>query len=40
MKCTKCNKEGAYIRIKTKEIVCRQCGHVEPVKKEPEANKN
>jgi len=37
MKCPKCNKEGAYLRLKTKEFVCRQCGHItkqeEPPKK-------
>lgn len=27
MKCPKCKKEGAYIRFKTKEIVCRLCGY-------------
>ena len=34
MKCPKCNKEGAYVRIKTKEIVCRLCGEVTKKKEE------
>lgn len=29
MKCNACQKEGVYIRLKRKEIVCRQCGHIE-----------
>jgi transcription initiation factor TFIIIB Brf1 subunit/transcription initiation factor TFIIB len=28
MKCPKCNREGAYIRLRSKEIVCRSCGAV------------
>ena len=32
MKCIKCKKEGAYIRIRTKEVVCRNCGHIEKMK--------
>jgi len=28
MKCPKCGKEGAYVRIKTKEVVCNKCGYI------------
>ena len=34
MRCPKCNKEGAYIRIKTKDISCRMCGAITPIKSE------
>lgn len=34
MKCNKCGKEGAYLRLKTKEAVCRLCGYIESLKKE------
>lgn len=29
MKCPKCKKAGAYIRFKTKEVVCRHCGNIQ-----------
>lgn len=32
MKCKNCNKEGAVIRLRTKDIFCRLCGHKEPIK--------
>ena len=32
MKCTKCERQGAYIRFRTNEIVCRYCGHIEKIK--------
>lgn len=28
MRCEKCSKEGAYLRMKTKEVVCRNCGAI------------
>lgn len=28
MKCPSCQREGAYIRIKTKVIVCNKCGFI------------
>lgn len=31
MKCKKCNLKGAYVRLKTQEIVCNQCGATYPV---------
>lgn len=31
-KCSKCGKEGVYYRLKTKDIVCNKCGHIEKVK--------
>ena len=34
MKCPKCKKEGAYIRLRTKDVVCRLCGHIEKLEKE------
>ena len=33
MKCKKCNREGAYIRQREKDVYCRLCGHSEPLKK-------
>lgn len=32
MKCPRCNKEGAYVRIKSQEIVCQKCGQIVPIK--------
>lgn len=32
MNCPKCGRAGAYIRLKTKEVVCRICGHIEEIK--------
>ena len=29
MNCKKCKKAGAYIRTRTNDVLCRQCGHVE-----------
>lgn len=31
MKCPACNKEGAYIRFKTSDIICRICGAISPL---------
>ena len=28
MRCPKCKKLGAYIRMSTDEMVCNKCGHV------------
>jgi len=28
LKCEKCNSSNVYTRFKTKEIICRRCGHV------------
>ena len=35
MRCIKCQKEGAYIRTRTKDVICRLCGHIEPLNVEP-----
>jgi len=37
MKCGKCGKQGAYLRVKKQEVFCKLCGHTEPVsmKEEP-----
>jgi len=32
MKCTKCKTENGYIRLETKEWVCRKCGTITPTK--------
>jgi uncharacterized protein YbaR (Trm112 family) len=34
IRCPKCNSTLAYIRIKTNEICCRSCGHIEKVRGE------
>jgi len=34
MKCRKCGREGAYARLRTKDVVCRMCGAVEPMEEE------
>lgn len=39
MKCEKCQKEGAYIRLRTGEIVCRQCGHITEKEEKKEKEK-
>ncbi len=31
MKCIKCGKALGYVRIATKEWVCRACGKVSPI---------
>lgn len=31
-RCPKCNSSQVYIRISTKEIVCRSCGKVSELK--------
>jgi ribosomal protein S27E len=31
-RCSKCNSNQTYIRIKTNEIVCHSCGNVEVIK--------
>lgn len=28
MKCPRCNREGARVRIKTQEVVCNLCGYI------------
>ncbi len=30
-KCPKCSSQNGYIRIKTDELVCRECGTVSPL---------
>jgi len=30
-RCEKCGKTLTYIRIKTKELVCRNCGHIKKI---------
>lgn len=32
MKCPKCNSTLCYVRIKTKENVCRSCGEITEIK--------
>jgi transcription initiation factor TFIIIB Brf1 subunit/transcription initiation factor TFIIB len=32
IRCKKCNSDQVYTRIKTNEIVCKKCGHIEKVK--------
>lgn len=39
MKCTKCKREGAVIRLRTKDVFCRLCGHVEVFKDQVTENK-
>ncbi len=34
MKCPNCKKEGAYIRLRTNEVVCRSCGYITPLEKQ------
>lgn len=34
IRCSKCNSNQVYIRIKTNEIVCHKCGHIEPIYKD------
>ena len=36
MKCKSCGLRGAYIRLKTKDSVCRNCGNIEKLKTEKE----
>ena len=31
-RCEKCNSTMIYVRIKTNELVCRGCGHIEKLK--------
>jgi len=33
-RCKKCNSTFTYIRIRTKERVCRTCGHIESLEEE------
>lgn len=40
MNCKKCGKAGAYLRLKTKEEVCRLCGHVERVNMKKKGGQN
>ena len=30
-RCSECNSTFVYLRIKTNELVCRTCGHIEKV---------
>ena len=32
MQCKKCSSHLTYLRLKTRERVCRSCGHVEKLK--------
>ncbi len=34
LRCPKCGSTHIYVRIKTNEIVCQQCGTVSPKNKE------
>ena len=36
MNCKKCKKAGAYIRTRTNDVLCRQCGHVEKLETKKE----
>ena len=36
MKCESCGREGAYIRFVKKEVACKLCGHVSPLKAKAE----
>jgi transcription initiation factor TFIIIB Brf1 subunit/transcription initiation factor TFIIB len=31
-RCSKCDSTQTYVRISTAKIVCRNCGHEEPIK--------
>lgn len=35
MKCPKCNSSVVYVRITTRELVCRRCGTISPLPVEP-----
>ena len=35
-RCSKCNSNQTYIRIKTKELVCQKCGNIESMKEKDE----
>jgi len=35
-RCKNCNGTLIYFRIKTKEIVCRGCGHIEKIEDKKE----
>ncbi len=30
-KCKACGSGSVYVRIKKKSLVCRRCGHIEPI---------
>lgn len=32
--CPSCDSKFAYVRIKTKQIVCRDCGEITDIKKD------
>ncbi len=34
IRCKECDSTQTYIRVKTNERVCKQCGHVEVIKSE------
>lgn len=40
IRCSKCNSNSTYIRIRTKERVCKKCGFVEDLKKSKEESEN
>ena len=40
MKCIKCGKSGAYIRLRTKDAVCRMCGHIEKLEDDKPKKEN
>ena len=31
LRCSRCNSNQTYIRIKTNELVCHKCGNVENI---------
>lgn len=34
IRCKKCNSTQTYIRVKTNERICQQCGYVEKIELE------
>lgn len=32
LRCEFCNSAFVYVRIKTKELICRSCGHIAKIK--------
>ena len=34
LRCSFCGSAFVYVRQKTKEVVCRSCGHISPGEKE------
>jgi len=29
-RCEKCDSTQVYVRLRTKEMVCQKCGHIQP----------